>query len=205
MPIATPMSERLIAGASFTPSPVMATMFPSRLRTSTRRTLSSGATRAMTPISSICLSTSASLIAANSFPVTAPFDTQLSRDRRRRRRVVSGDHAHPDSGALAQRDRVSRFLSGWVDDPDEGDQRQVLYLTEEVTGRVERVRVEIPVGHGKDTQAFACQPVVLLQRGLPVGLDWLRRALGIETSRREPEHHIGCALHIGPDDLSPSI
>ena len=46
MPIATPMSADLSAGASFTPSPVMATMFPSACRASTMRSLCSGATRA---------------------------------------------------------------------------------------------------------------------------------------------------------------
>ena len=57
MPIATPMSAFLSAGASLTPSPVIATTWPLRLRMSTRWTLSSGATRAMTPMSSISRST----------------------------------------------------------------------------------------------------------------------------------------------------
>ena len=45
-PIATPMSADFSAGASFTPSPVMATMLPSACRASTIRSLCSGATRA---------------------------------------------------------------------------------------------------------------------------------------------------------------
>ena len=61
MPIATPMSACLRAGASFTPSPVMATMWPFLRRMSTRWTLSSGVTRAMTPMPSI--SAIASLVA----------------------------------------------------------------------------------------------------------------------------------------------
>ena len=71
IPIATPMSERLSAGASFTPSPVIATTLPWRLSMSTSRTLSSGATRATTPISPTWASSSSSLRAANSVPGSA--------------------------------------------------------------------------------------------------------------------------------------
>ena len=46
IPIATPMSAALRAGASLTPSPVMATTCPSALSASTIRSLCSGATRA---------------------------------------------------------------------------------------------------------------------------------------------------------------
>ena len=51
MPIATPMFAALSAGASLTPSPVIATIWPLCWSSRTRRTLSSGATRAITPIS----------------------------------------------------------------------------------------------------------------------------------------------------------
>ena len=46
MPIATPMSAILSAGASLTPSPVMATTAPRRWSASTIRSLCSGLTRA---------------------------------------------------------------------------------------------------------------------------------------------------------------
>ncbi len=46
MPIATPMSAFFSAGASFTPSPVMATTAPERFSASTMRSLCSGSTRA---------------------------------------------------------------------------------------------------------------------------------------------------------------
>ena len=49
----------------------MATMWPFLRRMSTRWTLCSGATRAMTPMSSICRTASSSDIAANSAPVSA--------------------------------------------------------------------------------------------------------------------------------------
>ena len=71
MPIATPMSAVFSAGASFTPSPVIATTLPFSLSSRTSRTLSSGATRAMTPISSSSPLSCSSLMAANSVPVTA--------------------------------------------------------------------------------------------------------------------------------------
>ena len=45
-PMATPMSARLSAGASFTPSPVMATTSPQLCHALTMRTLCSGDTRA---------------------------------------------------------------------------------------------------------------------------------------------------------------
>ena len=71
MPMATPMSAFLRAGASLTPSPVMATMFCWRCSRSTRRILSSGATRATTPISGSSFISSSSLMAANCAPVSA--------------------------------------------------------------------------------------------------------------------------------------
>ena len=46
MPIATPMSARRSAGASLTPSPVMATIWPCACSAVTIRSLCSGETRA---------------------------------------------------------------------------------------------------------------------------------------------------------------
>ncbi len=71
VPMAMPMSAALIAGASFTPSPVMATTWPCFLSVSTRSTLCSGATRPTTPMSSMRASLSSSLSAANSAPSIA--------------------------------------------------------------------------------------------------------------------------------------
>mmetsp|Transcript_92509 Transcript_92509/g.299059 ORF Transcript_92509/g.299059 Transcript_92509/m.299059 type:complete len:207 (+) Transcript_92509:1260-1880(+) len=48
MPMATPASARFSAGASFTPSPVIATMLPWPMRDSTNATLSEGCARAQT-------------------------------------------------------------------------------------------------------------------------------------------------------------
>ena len=71
MPIATPMSAAFSAGASLTPSPVIATTLPDCFSSRTRRTLSSGATRAITLICGSWSSSSSSLIAANAVPVIA--------------------------------------------------------------------------------------------------------------------------------------
>ena len=71
MPIAMPMSARLSAGASLTPSPVIPTTWPLPLRMSTKRTFCSGVTRAITPISSISASACSSLISANCAPEIA--------------------------------------------------------------------------------------------------------------------------------------
>jgi len=73
VPMAMPMSAFFTAGASLTPSPVIATIWPCFLRTLTRRTLCSGLTRAITPMPSTLASASSSLMAANPAPlITVP-------------------------------------------------------------------------------------------------------------------------------------
>ena len=68
VPMAMPMSAALMAGASLTPSPVIATTSPFFLSVSAMRALCSGATRPTTPMSSILLSRSSSGRAAKSAP-----------------------------------------------------------------------------------------------------------------------------------------
>ncbi len=107
MPIATPMSAVLRAGASFTPSPVMATMWPLRRRISTRRTLSSGATRAMTPMSSIWR---IGLVVGHRRELGAgdrpALDAELACDRLGGDGVVAGDHPDLDAGRVRLGDGV---------------------------------------------------------------------------------------------------
>ena len=67
-PMATPMSASFTAGASLTPSPVMAVMCPRRLKARTIFSLSLGLTRAKTVVSSMTRSSSASLMAESSPP-----------------------------------------------------------------------------------------------------------------------------------------
>ena len=71
IPMATPMSAFLRAGASLTPSPVMAVILPLRCHASTIRILFSGDTRAYTDTFSSTLSSSLSDRASTSCPVRA--------------------------------------------------------------------------------------------------------------------------------------
>ncbi len=70
MPMATPISASFTAGASLTPSPVMATMWPFFFKLLTILSLWRGVTRAKTAICSICFKSSLSLILSSSWPVT---------------------------------------------------------------------------------------------------------------------------------------
>ncbi len=71
IPIAQPMSAAFSAGASLTPSPVMATTWPFRCHAFTIRILFSGDTRAYTAMCSIWLSSSASVSVSSVAPVMA--------------------------------------------------------------------------------------------------------------------------------------
>ena len=67
--MAQPMSAAFRAGASFTPSPVMATTWPRFCKALTMRVLCSGATRAKTDVRSAARSSSSWLIRSSSAPV----------------------------------------------------------------------------------------------------------------------------------------
>ncbi len=70
-PIATPMSAAFSAGASLTPSPVIATIRPSCCRASTMRSLCSGATRANTETSATATRSATSSSRSSSAPLNA--------------------------------------------------------------------------------------------------------------------------------------
>ncbi len=70
MPMATPISACLRAGASLTPSPVMATTLPRACKASTRRSFCSGETRANTSVRTAASINSSSLSRANCSPVS---------------------------------------------------------------------------------------------------------------------------------------
>ena len=69
LPMAQPMSAAFRAGASLTPSPVMATTIPRRWKAFTSRTLCSGATRANTGVSKACRARASSVRRSSSGPV----------------------------------------------------------------------------------------------------------------------------------------
>ena len=87
-PIAIPMSAVRNAGASLTPSPVMATTCPPACSASTSRSFSSGDTRANTPVPATAAEYSASGISVSSAPVTT-------------RRSAGGRWSSPSSVAMA--------------------------------------------------------------------------------------------------------
>ena len=69
IPMATPISACFNAGASFTPSPVMATTWPFACRARTSRIFCSGVALAKTVVSSAALIRSSSVICSSSRPV----------------------------------------------------------------------------------------------------------------------------------------
>ena len=145
--MAMPMSAALIAGASFTPSPAMATTSPFFLRVWTSSTLCSGATRPTTPMSSMRASRSSSLSAAKSAPsIAVARDAELLGDGGSGGHVVAGDHAHPDAGALRVVDRRHRRVAGWVDHGDDRRHLELGDVAQQVPVRVERIGVEITEG-----------------------------------------------------------
>ena len=100
---------------------------------STSRTLSSGVTRAITPISSISRVSSSSLIVAElGAGDRAALDPELAGDRLRRDGVVAGDHPHLDPGRLRERDRRLRRRARRVDDADEREHRQPVEQRQQV-------------------------------------------------------------------------
>ena len=208
IPIAMPMSAFFSAGASFTPSPVIATMSPLRFSESTRRTLSSGVTRAMTPISSIArvelgVGHRVELGAAD----RPARDAELRRDRRGGDRVVAGDHADTDPGFVRDRDCRFRGRTGRIDDADEREHGQAVEQREQVRRRVEGAGVEVLSPGRKDAQALAREALVLVHVALlerVVGRhdrEVLRRGAG--SSARE--QLVGCTLDEAADDVAAAL
>ena len=93
----------------------------------------------------------------------AALEPELAGDRLGGDRVVAGDHPHLDAGSLCPRDRVACLGARRIDDPDEGQQVQVLHLEEQVGVRVERGGIEVALRGRQDPQALLAQPIVLGQ------------------------------------------
>src|SRR6476619_1610937 len=96
LPMAIPMSAALMAGASLTPSPVIATTSPFCFKVSTSSTLCSGATRPTTPMSPLSRGQRGEVGAEHGLAG----DAQLRGDGRPGDHVVAGDHPHADVGSL---------------------------------------------------------------------------------------------------------
>ena len=128
-PIATPISAPLRAGASLTPSPVMATMCPFSLRDSRILSLFAGETRAKTPIVEGRVRQFGLVepvdVRTGQRPV--PFrDAHVPGDGHGGRRVVARDHDRPNARLLGLGHRLHALLAGRVDHPPQSRQRQTL-------------------------------------------------------------------------------
>ena len=119
-PIATPTSARLSAGASLTPSPVMATISPRALSASTRASLCSGLTRAKTWTSATaslnCVGFELVEFVAGEGSVGG--DPEVGGDRLCGRGMVTGDHQHSDAGRLRGGDRGVDLGAGRIPQRD---------------------------------------------------------------------------------------
>ena len=197
MPMATPMSAFLRAGASFTPSPVMATMLLCCWREWTRRILSSGATRATTPISGSCSASSSSVRAANSAPVRArppmPSSVPIAAAVTAWSPVIIRTsmpalwHLAMAALASARGGSTMPIMAMIVRSFDHADQ---------IPGRVERGRVEVTSGHHHDPLTRPGHPLVLRQRGRPLlGGDLVDVTVGGPVGAGPVDEHVGGALH----------
>ena len=179
LPMAMPMSAALMAGASLTPSPVMATTSPFALRVSTSSTLCSGATRPITPMSSIRARRSDSDMAAKSGSQDGlATDPDLLGNGGPGGDVVAGDHPDPDVGRLGLGHCRLGLGPGGVHHPDQGGHLKLLDVGEQVALGIEPDEVEVTLGGGHD-------PLAGSGHALDVGLR-PRGEVWIPRDRRSP-------------------
>ena len=166
LPIAMPMSAALIAGASLTPSPVIATTSPFCFSVSASITLCSGATRPTTPIASI--RSSRSLVERRELRAEdrLAVDAELLGDRAAGDDVVAGDHPYADVRFLGVCDGGLRFFAGRVDHRDQACHLEVLHVVEQVAVGVEHGRVQIAIAGGHHAQPVLAHPRDVLIRTL---------------------------------------
>ena len=154
MPIATPMSAAFSAGASLTPSPVIATTSPSACSASTMRSLCAGR-RGRRPTSSgrhlaQLLGVERVELGAGDGGGAGTDDAEVRRRCARRSRVIAGDHDHADAGAMRLGDGDGRLRARRVDDPDDADVDEVVLVALIEVGPVApAVDVERAVGHAE--------------------------------------------------------
>ena len=107
-PIATPISAAFSDGASFTPSPVMATTAPVAFNALTMRSFCSGMMRAkmVTACTAVRQIGVRHCLKFRTVDHPAALQARLCGDGLRRGRIVAGDHDHPDPRAAAKRHRL---------------------------------------------------------------------------------------------------
>ena len=119
------MSAFLSAGASFTPSPVIATICPFCFSDLDEADLVLGRDAgddadAVDLLDSLVVRHRAELRAGD----RAALDAELLRDRLCGHRVIAGDHPHSDAGRSRGRDRLLGLGARRIDNPHERKHRQ---------------------------------------------------------------------------------
>ena len=195
--MAMPMSAALSAGASFTPSPVIATTSPRACSAATIRSLCSGATRAIDGrpargVHEALLVEGVQFGAAVGACRARPADTQVAGDPLGGHRMVAGDHDGPDAGAMGLGDRL-RDLGAWrIHDSDASavDEPALGVLTE-------GVRVDVgglPVGDAEGAIAALREPDDGRQRRRARRLVERHRLGAHQPGRATGQQHVGSPL-----------
>src|SRR5215207_6796877 len=196
MPMATPMSALLRAGASFTPSPVIATMFPSACRPSTICSLCSGATRAYTERDRTISRAPASPAASSSIPVTAPSRGGMMPSSAAMRAAVRGwspviiTTRMPAACASAMAVRASG-RGGSMNPDDAGENEVALDLLARLAVRRPGQRT---VGHAERAEGVAGEPVDRGQHLTAPLVDERPRPLAHPLVGAAGEQDVGSAL-----------
>jgi hypothetical protein len=169
-PMATPMSARRSAGASFTPSPVMATTSPQAWSAWAMRSFCSGATRRAPPRRSPAGRRGRRrLPGARRRAPPGRCAARPWRPRRRRWPVVAGHHDHPDPDPPAAGDRLGDLGPDRVGHPHQPEELQ---LPLGVGGGRGHLAVELAAGQGQHPQPVGGEGFHVGEDGRPpVGVE----------------------------------
>ena len=208
IPIAMPMSARFSAGASLTPSPVIATTCTSPLERVDEPHLVLGRDARD---DADAVDRGQRLVVAHRGPLRAgdgaSLDSELSGDRLGRDRVVAGDHAHSDPRGLRLGDRRLRLRTRRVDDADEREHRQAVDEREQVRLRDRTWRDRSPSAPsraraGPARRAACSRPCSAAPKSSSAATGC---SSGIERERAAREQLVGRALDEAADDVLPVL
>ena len=193
--MATPMSAAFSAGASFTPSPVMATTCPRDLRALTIASLCSGETRAKTAVR---FHQFGQRRAGQSLEFAAlahrALEPQVTGNGRSRAAMVAGDHLHADAGVAAGRDGLARFGARRVDEADQSDQGELVRPGHQVAGRVEVTGRDRSPGQCQHAQCVVGEGGVRVDERDARGVVERLLAVAGDPAGGSREQHVGRAL-----------
>ncbi len=199
MPMATPMSASLTAGASLTPSPVMATTSPRFRQARTMRSLCSGETRAYTGMrptsrAQLLVGPSVKVLSGQGQGVPCQ-EAELPGDGHGRVLVVAGDHDGPDAGPLALGHRRLDLLPRRIDHRHQAGEHQISLDVRR--RRILGKPLERAVGERQDAHGPVGELVVRAQEPRPVGLGQGTRRAALVDGRAVAEQDVGRALDEG--------